>query len=90
MSKDLVRNRNQVSQYYMMGSQLKAISMKLGSAQSSAAMVEAMTGVTKVMTTVNDQMDVASIRESLKEFAKQSDKMEMQGEMVIVSYSFIL
>lgn len=27
-------------------------------------------------------MDVASIREVLKEFAKQSEKMEMQQEMV--------
>jgi hypothetical protein len=27
-------------------------------------------------------MDVASIRECLKEFAKQSEKMEMQQEMV--------
>ena len=40
-------------------------------------MVEAMAGVTGVMTKVNEQMDVSSIRECLKEFAKQSDKMEM-------------
>ena len=34
------------------------------------------------MERVNAQMDVASIRECLKEFAKQSEKMEMQQEMV--------
>ena len=45
-------------------------------------MVEAMKGVSSVMAKVNDQMDVASIRECLKEFAKQSEKMEMQGEMM--------
>lgn len=56
--------------------------MKLGSAEASASMVDAMKGVTGVMTKVNEQMDVSSIREVLKEFAKQSDKMEMQGEMV--------
>ena len=56
--------------------------MKLGSAQGSASMVEAMKGVSSVMAKVNNEMDVAGIRECLKEFAKQSDKMEMQGEMM--------
>ena len=45
-------------------------------------MVDAMKGVTKVMTKVNQNMDVSNIRECLTEFAKQSEKMEMQGEMI--------
>ena len=34
------------------------------------------------MSSVNENMDVSSIRDVLKEFAKQSDKMEMQQEMM--------
>ena len=41
-------------------------------------MVDALKGVNSVMARVNQSMDIASIREVLKEFAKQSEKMEMQ------------
>jgi hypothetical protein len=56
--------------------------MRLSTAQINSTMVDALKGVNKVMERVNAQMDVASIRECLKEFAKQSEKMEMQQEMV--------
>ena len=45
-------------------------------------MIDALKGVNSVMSKVNDDMDVGSIRDVLKEFAKQSEKMEMQGEMM--------
>ena len=41
-------------------------------------MVDALKGVNSVMARVNQSMDISSIREVLKEFAKQSEKMEMQ------------
>ena len=47
-------------------------------------MVDALKGVNSVMERVNKSMDVHSIREVLKEFAKQSEKMEMQQEMVSI------
>ena len=78
--------RNQVSQYYIMTSQLQAISMRLSTAQINATMISALQGVNKVMQRVNEQMDIQSIRECLKEFAKQSEKMEMQQEMVCHIY----
>ncbi len=56
--------------------------MKLETAGTTAAMVEAMKGVTGVMTKINDEMNVKNIQETLKEFAKQSEKMDMQGEMM--------
>ena len=34
------------------------------------------------MANVNENMDVAAIRDVLREFAKQSEKMEMQQEMM--------
>ena len=45
-------------------------------------MVDALKGVNKVMTNVNENMDVNGIRDVLREFAKQSEKMEMQSEMM--------
>lgn len=45
-------------------------------------MVDALKGVNNVMEKVNASMDIHSIQEVLKEFAKQSEKMEMQQEMV--------
>ena len=82
LSKDLIRTRNQVSQYYNMTSQLKAISMKLSTAEISASMVDALKGVNTVMEKVNASMDIHSIQQCLKEFAKNSEKMEMQQEMM--------
>lgn len=45
-------------------------------------MVDALKGCNKVMSSVNENMDVAGIRDVLREFAKQSEKMEMQSEMM--------
>ena len=82
LSKDLIRTRQQVSQYYIMSSQLTAIGMKLSSAEMNASMVDAFKGVNNVMEKVNQTMDVASIQQVLKEFAKNSEKMEMKQEMM--------
>lgn len=65
-----------------MGSQLKAISMKLSTAEINQSMVEALKGVNTVMEKVNESMDIHQIQSILKEFAKQSEKMELQQEMV--------
>ena len=56
--------------------------MKLETAGTSATMVEAMKGVTGVMSKVNEDMNVSNIRDTLKEFAKESEKLDMQGEMM--------
>ena len=56
--------------------------MKLSSAEMNASMVDALKGVNNVMEKVNQTMDVASIQQVLKEFAKNSEKMEMQQEMM--------
>ena len=56
--------------------------MKLSTAEINQSMVDALKGVNSVMEKVNASMDIHSIQEVLKEFAKQSEKMEMQQEMV--------
>lgn len=45
-------------------------------------MVDALKGANAVMSNVNENMDVAAIRDVLREFSKESAKMEMQGEMM--------
>ena len=45
-------------------------------------MVDALKGVNTVMEKVNESMDIHSIQQILKEFAKNSEKMEMQQEMM--------
>ena len=53
MAKDLVRTRAQINQYYTMTSQLKAISMKMSTANMNQNMVDALKGVNTVMANVN-------------------------------------
>lgn len=45
-------------------------------------MIDALKGANQVMTNVNEQMDMGQIQQVLREFAKQSEKMEMQQEMM--------
>ena len=84
LTKDLVRIRHQVSQYYAMSSQLKALSMQLTVIEGNQSMLEAMKGATSTMEAVNKNMDVKSIQKLLKDFAKENQKMELQGEMVLL------
>ena len=41
-------------------------------------MVDALKGANQVMSNVNADMDVGAIKDTLREFSKQSEKMEMQ------------
>jgi charged multivesicular body protein 2A len=70
LSKDLVRQRAQVNQYYTMISQLKAIEMQLSTATINQSMIDALKGANQVMVNVNENMDVAGIRDVLREFSK--------------------
>lgn len=56
--------------------------MKLSTAEISQTMVDALKGVNNVMEKVNASMDIHAIQQVLKEFAKNSEKMDMQQEMV--------
>lgn len=56
--------------------------MKLATAEINSSMVDALQGVNKVMEKVNEQMDIHQIQQILREFAKNSEKMEMQQEMM--------
>ena len=56
--------------------------MRLSTAEINSTMVYALKGVNNVMEKVNDQMDISTISEILKEFNKNSEKMEIKQEMM--------
>ena len=77
-----MRIRNQVTQYYAMSSQLKAMSMKMSTQASYQEIVKSLAGSTHVLQQMNDQMDISSIQQVLKEFNKEQMKSEMKTDMV--------
>ena len=68
--------------FYTMGSQLKAIEQQLAFAQVNATMVESLKGVNKVMSKVNANMSPAEMNNIMKDFAKETEKMNIQAEMM--------
>ena len=56
--------------------------MRLSTAEINSTMVDALKGVNTVMEKVNESMDISQIAEILKEFNKNSEKMEMKQEMM--------
>ncbi len=81
LSKDVVRMKTQKKQYMMMSSQLKSMTLQLQSMETQKAIMGALAGSNQVMAKINEDMDVAGIRDVLKEFGKQMGKTEMIGEM---------
>ena len=59
--------------------------MKMSTMSSYQEIVKAMSGSTKILTQMNEKMDVKSIQEVLKNFTKESMKSEMQQDMVLNS-----
>jgi len=80
--KDLIRSRHQVDMYYNMGSQLKAMSLQLGTIKATASISSALKSATTTMTHVNESMDIKQIQKVIKEFTKQQAKMENNQEVV--------
>ena len=81
--KDLVRSRHQIDMYYNMASQLKGMSMQLGSIHATAAISSALKSATSTMTNVNESMSIKEILQITKEFSKQQAKMEANQDAVL-------
>jgi len=82
LAKDLVRVRAQINMYYNMSSQLKAIAMKMSIISTNATITNALKTTTKTLGKVNETMDIKVIQQVLKEFTKESAKMEMNQEVM--------
>ena len=83
--KDLVRLRKQVDQYFLMESQLKSMAMQMGTLQAQSEINFALKAATQTMGKVNESMDVKDIQQIMKQFAKESEKMGVKMELVLIS-----
>ena len=81
-AKDLARLRNQVSQLYTLGSQLKGIEMQLASVSGNAAVMEALQKSTEAISAVEGSMSVKDILNMVKDYSKESEKLGMKQEMM--------
>ena len=83
MAKDVSRCRSQVTQFMNMSSQLTSIEMQKSSMQMNQNMMTALSGATSVMANANENMDVAQIRDTLKDFNKEMERAGMKQEMMV-------
>merc|ERR1711970_414467 len=82
MARDLVRTRRYVKKFMLMRANIQAVSLKIQTLKSQSAMANAMKGVTKAMGSMNKQMKLPEIQKIMMEFEKQSEIMDMKGEMM--------
>merc|ERR1712043_71111 len=69
MAKDLVRTRKYVKKFMLMRANIQAVSLKIQTLKSQAAMANAMKGVTKAMGSMNKQMKLPEIQKIMMEGA---------------------
>jgi charged multivesicular body protein 2A len=81
-AKDLARTRSQVGQLYILGSQLKGVSMQLASVSGNAAVMEALQKSTEAISAVEGAMNVKDIMQMMKDYSKESEKLGMKQEMM--------
>eukprot|EP00755_Sulcionema_specki_P022477 Sspe_Gene.76616::Locus_47869_Transcript_1_1_Confidence_1.000_Length_701::g.76616::m.76616/K12191/CHMP2A; charged multivesicular body protein 2A len=82
MARDLVRTRKFCTQFYKMKAQMQAVSLRLQTVNSTAAMANAMKGVTKSMRAMNSKMNIPAMQKIMMEFEKQNEMMGMKEEMM--------
>merc|ERR1711887_381082 len=82
MAKDLVRTRQHIKKFMLMRANMQAVSLKMTTMKSQHTMAQSMKGVTKAMGRMNKSMNMPQIQKIMAEFEKQSEIMEMKGEMM--------
>jgi charged multivesicular body protein 2A len=82
MAKDLVRNRKYQAKFMEMQSNLQGVQLKMRAMNSSQQMAQAMSGVTKAMKMTTKNMDIQGINQMMMEFQRESEKMNLMGDMV--------
>jgi len=82
MAKDLVRIRKHEEKFINLTAQLRAISLQMTSMQSTQAISESMKKVTSAMVKLNKQVNLPQLQQIMKEFAKQSEQLDMKQEMI--------
>jgi charged multivesicular body protein 2B len=80
MARDVAKLNSQIEQTYMLQSQLKTISFQLTQAMTTKEMSGILGISAETLSAVNENMDIKSIMDVCKDFAKNSDMLESKGE----------
>lgn len=81
-AKDLVRLRKSQTKFIELNAQLRAISLQMTAVASTAQLQESMKQVSKSMHALNKQMNLPELQKVMRQFAQESEKMEMKQEMM--------
>ncbi len=65
-----------------MKTQMNAVSLKLQTVKSNDAMMNAMKGVTKALTSMNKQISLPGLQKIMTDFARENEKADLTQEMV--------
>eukprot|EP00597_Dinobryon_sp_UTEXLB2267_P018035 CAMPEP_0201113250 /NCGR_PEP_ID=MMETSP0812-20130820/77739_1 /ASSEMBLY_ACC=CAM_ASM_000668 /TAXON_ID=98059 /ORGANISM="Dinobryon sp., Strain UTEXLB2267" /LENGTH=154 /DNA_ID=CAMNT_0047376759 /DNA_START=205 /DNA_END=669 /DNA_ORIENTATION=+ len=82
MARDLVRTRNFTTRFIEMKTHLNAVSLKLQTIKSHDAMAQAMKGVTKALTKLNNKISLPGIQKIMAEFMKENERAEISEEII--------
>ncbi|KAF9214907.1 hypothetical protein BGZ59_002719 [Podila verticillata] len=82
MAKDLIRTRRHVQKLYQMKTQLQAVGLRIQSLNSNQQMAQALQGATRAMCAMNKNMNLPQIQQIIIEFEKESEILDMKGEMM--------
>ena len=74
--------RNYVTRFIEMKTQMNAVSLKLQTVKSNDAMMNAMKGVTKALTSMNKQISLPGLQKIMAEFARENEKADFTQEMM--------
>jgi len=82
MAKDLVRTRRHIQKFYQMKTQLQGIALRIQTVRSNDQMVQAMKGATRLLGTMNRNMNLPAIQRIAMEFERENDMMDQRQEMM--------
>ncbi|KAI8903287.1 Snf7 family [Gorgonomyces haynaldii] len=82
MAKDLVRTRRYIQQFYNTKTQLQALALQIQTFSSNQQMATSIKGVTKALKSMNSRMHLPQIQKIMMDFERESEVMDMKGEML--------
>ena len=82
MARDLVRTRNYIHKFYVMKTQLQAISLRIQTVRGNQQMVQSMQGASRLLGSMNRQMNLPQLSKIAMEFERETDIMDQRQEMM--------
>ncbi|KAF9387818.1 hypothetical protein CPB97_001987 [Podila verticillata] len=82
MAKDLIRTRRHVQKLYQMKTQLQGVGLRIQSMNSNQQMAQALKEATRAVGAMNKSMNLPQIQQTIMEFEKESEILDMKGEMM--------